>query len=196
MRYNITKKCLAFLITILMISPLFSQQTPKLPEGYGNARWGTSMDTVKSAIIGRLAYSDDEKVIISKDDNLEYTYGFFYTDPQKAAVENPNNNNQNTPNSILYYVSVKFPYLPIDQVKSKLEAQYGTVTIDNVNKNKGAIGWLGDKTLTLICVDEYEKKQYVSRITYVSRDIIKQINDYENSVFNKTEIEVIRKLNP
>jgi hypothetical protein len=169
-----------------------------LPEGYGNAKWGTSMDAVKSAIIGKLVYTDDEKVMISKDDNLEYTYGFFYADPQKipAADTNTNTNNTQTTDGILFYVSVKFPYLPVDQVRTKFEAQYGAITIDNVYKNKGAIGWQGDKTLTLICVDEYEKKQYVARVTYVSTDIIKQVNDYEISVFNKPEIETIRKLNP
>ena len=203
------KKHLAILITILAVltvSFLFSQETQreaaKLPEGYGDAKWGTSMDEVKSAIIGKITYTDDERIIITKDEHIEYRYGFFYKDPQKIAAEAPNNepnnnpNNEETPDKILYYVSVRFPYLPVDEVRAKLEAEYGAVTIDNVSKNKGAIGWLGEKTLALIYVNEYENKQYVAKVTYVSTDIIKQVNDYENSVFNKTEIETIRRLAP
>jgi len=203
------KKYLTIIMIIAAATTLFSQGTPqgtqqgreaaKLPEGYGNARWGAAMDAVKTNIIGKITYTDDEKVIITKDEHIEYTYGFFYMDPQKIAgpeTVNNNPNNQETPSGILYYVSVKFPYLPIEQVRNKLETQYGVVTIDNVSKGRGIIGWSNDKTIAIIYVNEYEGKQYAARVIYVSTETIKQVNDYETSVFNRTEIETIRGLTP
>ena len=193
MQKNLTLLIILTISSIfLTISTLFSQ-TVQLPTGYGNATWGTSIDGVKSAILGRLVFSDDETIIISRDGNLEYTYGFFYTDPQK--VERPANA-QEAPNSILYYVAIRFPYIPIDQVRAKFEAQYGAITIDNVSKNRGVIGWLTDETLALVYIDEYEDKQYAARITYVSRNIIKQVNEYVSNVFNQTEIDVMKGLTP
>ena len=206
MKKILIRKFLTLLFTILAVSILFSQEqtgsTANLPQGYGDARWGTTMDEVRSAIIGRLVFIDDERIIISRDGDIEYTYGFFYAEPQIVTLMNPeiaaniNPASEESNNSTLFYVSVKFPFLPIDQVRTKFEAQYGAVTIDEVNKNRGVVGWLSENTLALIYINEYEDKQYTARITYVSREIVNRLNEYVLTVFNQAELEVMRSLAP
>ena len=56
----------------------------KLPEGYANLTWGTYLSEAKDKISGRLTYTDDKTVIISKENELEYYYGFFYKTPETA----------------------------------------------------------------------------------------------------------------
>lgn len=86
---------ISFILTVLLSSALYSQgiaetankeQTKKsegsvIPLGYGEAVWGSFLTDVKEKISGRLVFTDDKTIIISKDGDLEYRYGFFYRDP-------------------------------------------------------------------------------------------------------------------
>jgi len=64
-------------------------------------------------------------------------------------------------------------------------------------KNKqGAVAWDSEKTIIVMWVDKYEDKSFCRRITYVSKNIAKEQNNYHIKIFNKTEMEIIKKINP
>lgn len=182
----------------------------KLPEGYANLTWGTYLSETKDKISGRLTYTDDKTVIISKENELEYYYGFFYKTPETAekGAEQPEDKTDtadtgktdeaNPPKDEgrLFYVSLNFPYLAKDDVYEKIKKKYGVHSGETIKDNQGAIAWDSEKTVVLMWIDRYEKKPYCRRIIYISKDISKELNDYTNTIFNKTEIELIKKLNP
>lgn len=182
----------------------------KLPEGYANLTWGTYLSEAKDKISGRLTYTDDKTVIISKDNELEYYYGFFYREPEPAdkTGEEPAGTADKTGTAgkeetappkdegKLFYVSLNFPYLDKDAVYEKIKKKYGVHTGETIKDNQGAIAWDSEKTVVLMWIDRYGKKPYCRRITYISKDISKELNDYTNTIFNKTEIELMKKLNP
>jgi hypothetical protein len=45
-------------------------------------------------------------------------------------------------------------------------------------------------------VDRYKKKPYCRRVVYISKKISKELNDYTYRLFNKTEMDLVKKLNP
>lgn len=172
-----------------------------LPEGYGQVKWGTDLSKVKPAISGRLVYTDEKKVIISRDGELEYFYGFFYIDPATGKKEDLNKDEKKGEKEVqdegkLFYIAMRFPYLNYEEVRKKLEAKYGPATSEVIKDKQGAVGWNSDKTSIIMWVDRYENRAFCRRITYISMDIAKELNKYQTTIFNKTEIDIIQKLNP
>ncbi|MCU0847644.1 MAG: hypothetical protein MUD12_07125 [Spirochaetes bacterium] len=180
-----------------------------IPDGYGSLKWGTTVSAARGGISGKIVDTDEKSRIVSRDGELEYLYGFFYVDPAvEAAIKGesrpeadkdkktPDSSGQKADEGKLFYVALKFPYLAMEEVRKKLQDKYGPWTSDNLADSQGAIAWNGDKTIIVMWVDRYEKKPYCRRIVYVSKDIVKELNEYQNKVFNKTEQELIRKLNP
>ena len=181
-----------------------------LPEGYANLTWGTYLSEAKDKISGRLTYTDDKTVIISKENELEYYYGFFYKEPEPdeklagkptdttdpSGTTKPDETAAPKDEGRLFYVALNFPYLSKDGVYEKIKKKYGVHSGETLKDNQGAIAWDSEKTVVLMWIDRYEKKPYCRRIIYISKDIAKELNDYTNTIFNKTEIELMKKLNP
>jgi len=192
------------ILYILFAASLFAQQSGQdqqksaIPEGYGNLTWGTILSEAKDKIEGKLAYTDDQKIIISKDGELEYYYGFFYMDPAKYERDAQINTADAQTNSEgkLFYVALKFPYLSIDTVRQKITDKYGEPVFEELTKGRGPVAWNSEKTIMIMWVDLYENKPYCRRITYVSKETTKELNAYVKAMFNSIEIDVIKKLNP
>jgi hypothetical protein len=161
-----------------------------LPEGYGNVKWGTLVSGAKGQIVGKIVFTDDKTVIRTKDGEMEYLYGFFYVDP--ALLKG----GKGTTDGKLFYVSVSFPYLAMEDVRKKIEEKYGAATGENIRKNQGALLWDSEKTTIVMWVDAYEDKPYCRKITYVGKEIAKEINEYQQKVFSKQELEILEKLSP
>ena len=175
----------------------------KIPDGYGDLTWAMYLSDARDKISGVLSYSDEKTVIISKDKELEYHYGFFYKEPSADQIQaDPNAGNNQTENTQekdegkLFYVSMNFPYLGKDQVYEKIQNKYGKHTSENIRENKGAIAWNSDNTIIIMCVDQYERKPYCRRIIYISKKMSSELNTYVNGIFNKTEIDLIKRMNP
>jgi hypothetical protein len=45
-------------------------------------------------------------------------------------------------------------------------------------------------------VDRYEKKPYSRKITYVGKELAKDVNRYQEEVFSRAEIEILKRLKP
>lgn len=182
-------------------------KTEKIPDGYGNLSWGIYLSEAKDKIAGALTYTDDKRVIVSKDKELEYHYGFFYKEPSAdkaeikkeetaAGTDKQAETVQEKDEGRLFYVSISFPYLDKDKVYEKILKKYGKHTGENIKDNQGAIAWDSQNTVIIMWVDRYEKKPYCRRIIYISKPISKELNEYTNTIFNKSEIELIKKMNP
>lgn len=205
-------------IIVFLISPAYAQNQgnqkkqseSSLPGGFGEVQWGMSIDDVKSKVIGKITYIDEKRVIMSKENNIEYTYGFFHTDPSiagPAAAQQDKNAagkdaNKKSPQPAatqhpkLYFVLVKFPYLAMEDVKKKITDKYGPHTGENINDNQGALIWDSKKTAIMMWVDRYEKLPFCRKITYLGKELAKDVNEYQKKIFSKTEIEILRNLNP
>jgi len=175
----------------------------KVPDGYGDVTWEMYLSDARDKISGVLTYSDEKSVIISKDNELVYHYGFFYkeptTDPTKTDTTPNNNETENTQEKDegkLFYVSMNFPYLGKDQVYDKIQKKYGKHTSENIKDNKGAIAWNAENTIIIMWVDQYERKPYCRRIIYISKKIASEFNEYTYSILNKTEIDLIKNMTP
>lgn len=182
-------------------------------DGFGNIKWNSSIIDVKGNVVGKIVYTDEKKVVISKDGDIEYLYGFFYRGTEAVELETPKaavkvetpDKKTNEPakpaesevkstDSKLFYVSVKFPYLTKDQVKKKIEEKYGPATGEDLKDNKGALIWNSDTTTIIMWVDSYNKKPYCMKINYLSKAIIKEVNEYQRIIFNSKEMEVLKRL--
>ena len=179
----------------------------KIPDGYGNLTWGMYLSDAKGKITGVLSYTDEKKVIVAKDRELEYLYGFFYKEPSaeaqtakkeetKTATDKQPETTQEKDEGKLFYVSMSFPYLDKDKVYEKLKAKYGQHTGENIKDNQGAIAWDSENTIVIMWVDRYEKKPYCRKIIYISKKISQELNEYTNTIFNKSEIDLINKMKP
>ena len=168
----------------------------KIPDGYGDLTWEMYLSDARDKISGVLTYSDEKTVIVSKENELEYHYGFFYKEPATTPSNNETENTQEKDEGKLFYVSMNFPYLAKDQVYDKIKKKYGKHTSENVKDNKGAIAWNADNTIIIMWVDQYERKPYCRRIIYVSKKVSLELNEYTNTILNKTEIDLIKKMNP
>lgn len=215
---------ISFLLTLLLFSALYSQEAAKtdnmdqsqktegisIPTGYGEAVWGSFLTNVREKISGRLVFTDDKTIIISSDGDLEYRYGFFYRDhliygekTETPVIATTLDTGNDTPlaeeikdEGTLFYVSLKFPYLDRDLVYNKIKEKYGIHSSENIKDNQGAMAWDSDKTVIVMWIDRYEGKPYCRRIVYVSKEIAAQLKEYHYTLFNKREIELIKKLNP
>jgi hypothetical protein len=186
-----------------------------IANGYENVTWGVKLSDARDKIKGKLVFTDEKSIIISKDGELEYYYGFFYVDPalesaetgkeagktetekKEAPVketEEKKKEAEKIDEGKLFYVALKFPYLSMDEVKKRIEDKYGPSTNENLHKMQGAIAWNGENTIIIMWVDRYENKPYSRRITYVDKRIIKELSDYQFKVFNRVEIAILRKL--
>lgn len=174
--------------------------TKNIYDGYEGLTWGIRLTAARDKIKGKLYFTDEKTLVLSRDGELDYHYGFFYQDPamEKAdtAEAAKKEGTEKSDEGKLFYVALKFPYLSMDEVRKKIEEKYGPATTENMNKNQGAIAWNGEKTIVIMWVDRYENKPFCRRITYVSKEITRELNDYQIKVFNRVELELIRKLNP
>ncbi len=209
------------LLTLLVLGslagPALSQQEQKGaqgeaksggPDGYSQLQWGTTLSAAKEKVEGKITFVDEKRIIVSKDGDIEYRYGFFYmeTPPEesgakktidagKKSSEQPSQKSQ-AGEAKLYFVLVRFPYLPMEEVKKKIEEKYGPYTGETLKNNRGAILWDFSSTTIVLWVDEYEKKPFCRKITYIGKDIAKEVNDYQVKVFTEREREILRKLSP
>jgi len=187
------------IILIFLAAAVFSQDkkgSAALPGGYGSLTWGTLLSQARKNITGKLIYTDEKSIIISRDRELEYRYGFFYTETAAAGTGKKDDTSKAPEEGKLFYVALSFPYLSMDDVKKKLQEKYGEPTNENITDNQGALAWVSDTTIIVIWVDRYEKKAYSRRITYLSRKIARELNKYQENVFNATELELIKQLKP
>jgi len=181
----------------------------KIPDGYENLIWGMYISDAKDKISGILSYTDEKRIIISKDKELQYYYGFFYKEPSTdpasikkddpaAAADKKPETAQEKDEGILFYVSLTFPYLDQEKVYKRITQKYGKHTGENIKNNQGAISWESEnkKTVVIMWIDQYEKKPYCRKITYLSKDIAVELNNYTTTIFNKNEIELLKTLNP
>ncbi len=177
-----------------------------VPNGYENIAWGVKLSDGRDKIKGKLVFTDDKSIIISKDGDLEYYYGFFYVDPalesadalkkdtdNKEAAKKTENTDK-VDEGKLFYVALKFPYLSMDEVKKKIESKYGPSTNENLHKMQGALAWNGENTIVIMWVDRYENKPFCRRITYVDKKITKELSDYQFKIFNRVELAILRQL--
>lgn len=100
------------------------------------------------------------------------------------------------PEARLYYVSIRFPYISMDEVKKRIEEKYGVPTGEDIRNNQGALIWDSEKTTIVMWIDRYENKPFSRKITYVSKAIAKEANDYQDRIFNKTELEIMKRISP
>ncbi len=178
-----------------------NKQSVSISEGYGSITWGTLLSGARSSIRGKMVFTDEKSVIVTKDGELKYTYGFFYVDPGETEAEAAKEGeSQQAPVKVdegkLFYVILSFPYLNLQDVRKKYTEKYGAPNIENVEKNQGAVAWDDPKSIIVIWVDDYEGKPYTRRVSYVSKEIAKEVNDYSFRMFNKTELELIKALVP
>lgn len=169
-----------------------------IPAGYGDAKWGTRLSAARGSVKGKLVHTDDRSVIITRDGDLEYHYGFFYIDPalagETAEGEPERKPEGEADEGTLFFVALTFPYLSLDEVKKRIEEKFGPSTNENIHNNQGAIAWNGDQTLVILWVDRYEDRPYTRRITYLDKRITKELRDYRFRVFNRVELGVLKKL--
>ena len=205
---------ISILLTALICSSLYSQEPAgadttdqtlqNIPAGYGDAQWGAYLTDTRDKIAGRIIFTDDKSIIISRDGDLEYRYGFFYRDPlitgEKTTIEGNPETEAETPEvkdeGTLFYVSLQFPYLDKDLVYNKIREKYGDHSSEDIRKNQGAMAWNSDKTIILMWIDQYENRPYCRRIVYFNKEIASQLNEYHHTIFHKREIDLIKQLNP
>ncbi len=178
------------------------------PAGYGSLQWGSSVDATKENVSGKITFIDEKRVIISRDGDIEYRYGFFFREPgmtdtargEKKALDAEKDKTAagagEAPEAKLYYVLLRFPYLHMDDVKKRITDKYGEPTGEDIKKNQGALIWDFEKTSIIMWVDDYEKEPFCRKITYLGKDISSEVNDYRTKVFTAKELEILRNLNP
>lgn len=167
------------------------QKPGALPSGYADAVWGENFDTVKQKIKGKIVFSDEDRVIISKESGITYKYGFFYIDPENVK----DMQNSGSP-ARLFYCVVEFPYISADEIKKKVSEKYGEPVGENIKNNKGAMYWNSENTSIVIWVDQYEKKAYSRKVVYFDNKIIAELKDYKYRIFNKKELDAIKNFIP
>lgn len=207
------KRIFLAMAALLVVSGLYGEEksgarTVALPGGYENVTWGTRLSEARSKIKGKLVFTDEKTLIISRDEgteNLEYHYGFFYIDPAiegGAAETKPADTTtgaktagqEKSDEGKLFFVEMKFPYLSMEEVQKKIESKYGTYTDKNLIKDQGAVAWNGENTIIIMWVDRYENKPFCRRITYVDKRITKELSDYQFRVFNTVELGILKKM--
>ena len=168
----------------------------KLPNGFEKVSWGTLLSKAKSNVKGKISFSDDKTLIVSKIDDITYYYGFFHIDLEKMKqVRGADKIPKDAPDEgKLFYVAIEFPYVDKDLILKKITTRFGKPSTENILDNQGSISWDSDKTILVLWVDKFENKPYSRRITYVSKDIAKEVNTYYDDFFKYKEKNTIRKL--
>jgi len=161
-------------------------QSKNIADGYGNVKWGSLFTDVKPNVIGRIVFTDEKRIIVSKSGEIEYRYGFFYPEYNTTENQQPK----------LFYVVIQFPYITLDDIKKKMEEKYGPPTGESIKNNQGAYIWDSESTAVIVWIDSYEKKPFCRKITYLSKTMAKDINAYHTLVFSKKEQEIIKQLQP
>jgi hypothetical protein len=195
-------KAVVFVFFLAAASAAYSQGRAPVA-GFGGSTWGQSITEVRKAVKGKIFFDDEKKLILSRDGEITYRYGFFYKmDADKpAAVQTPAAKPaqpQGAPavDSKFFFAISEFPYISIDKIREKLVAQYGEPTGDNIKKSQGALIWDSGNGVVIAWADAYERKPYCRKISYISKDIAKELNQYQDDVFSKKEREVIKNLIP
>ncbi len=168
----------------------------RIVDGYHNVKWGSPLPGVKNEVRGKIVYTDEKKTIQTRDGDIEYLYGFFYKEIPVASAKTEKSDTPTQQEGRLFYVAVQFPYLAMEDVRAKLHEKYGAPTGESLKNNQGALVWESNKTTIIMWVDRYEKKPYCRKITYVGREIAKELVDYRKEIFNSAEIEILKKMNP
>ncbi len=193
--------------------PQKKEGTGSIPTGFGNLQWGASLSESKEKVLGKITFIDEKRVIMTRDGNIEYVYGFFHPDPalisekQGKEAARPADAKQKVQaqeqapaaqagEPKLYYVMIKFPYLTMDDVRNKIQERYGAPNGESIKNNQGALIWDSQKTTIIMWVDSFEKKPFSRKITYIGKDLAREVNEYQKQIFNKNEIEILRTLNP
>jgi hypothetical protein len=214
-------KRIAFILIAVLVIPLSAQDKKgagkaddkktvkdekkinvKVEDGFEGAQWNKLLSEIRTSIKGRLLYTDEKTILVSRDGEVEYTYGFFYIEPEKKEDATNKEKTDKTDNKAdekksdegkLFYVAIGFPYVPLKEVRSRLE-KYGDPTDERLVEKKGVIAWNGNKTIIMMWVDQYRNESYCRRIVYVSKDIIEEVKKEKERIFRKTEREVLEKL--
>jgi len=208
------KKILFILaVCILASTPLYAQADKggkaadsgkSGPTGYGGVQWGATVSSAKESVAGKITFVDEKRIIISRDGDLEYRYGFFYRDPSLAENQADKGDKKepakgdkagdgasagNQTEAKLYYVLVRFPYLHMNDVKKKIVDKYGEPTGENIKNNQGAMIWDFANTSIIMWVDDYERNPFCRKITYIGKELAKEVNDYQKRVFTSRSEE-------
>ena len=140
-----------------------AKTTARSIEGFNKTKWGDSLNSVKENLLGKITYTDEKKIITSRDGDIEYLYGFFRRESPQASETGETAAAEAEPR--LYYVAVRFPYLAMDEVNRRIQDQYGPFTGETLKNNQGARIWESDKTSVVKWVDEYEKRPFSRKST-------------------------------
>lgn len=188
------KPLFTLFICIALAYPVYTQNrntqpqtTKNIADGYGNVKWGSFLSDVRNNVLGRIAYTDEKSIIVSRDGEIEYRYGFFYPEHNQTAE---------TPQPKLFYVVIQFPHISLDDLKKKMVEKYGPPTGETIKNNQGAYIWESESTSIVLWIDNYENKPFARKITYLSKIMARDINQYHTLVFSRKEQEILRKLQP
>lgn len=180
-------------------------------QGFGSVSWGSDIVKAKDSVLGKITYSDDKTLIVSKDGDVEYYYGFFYIDPaagkgedaKKAGSKDTDKGKKAekkspppAPETQLFYVALIFPYVALEDVKKKMTEKYKEPTGENIKENQGALVWDSGQTLIVLWVDQYEKKPFCRKITYLSKEMSQKIKEYQQKAFSTKEREILNRIIP
>jgi len=166
------------------------------------------MSEVRKMIKGKIFFDDEKKLILSRDGEITYRYGFFAKMDADKAPQTPRQPAANeaqpaAPSTAapadepkFFFAISEIPYIALDKIREKLSAQYGEPTGDTIKKGQGALVWDSGSGAVIAWVDAYEKKPYCRKISYISKDIAKELNKYQSDVFSRKEREVIKNLIP
>jgi hypothetical protein len=217
-----TRRVVLAVIAACAFSSLFAE-TKKPVEGYSGAKWGSPIADVRKSVKGKIVFDDEKKIVVTRDGEITYRYGFVFKEKapvkqeapqtpqqppqgqtpqaQTPQTQNPPAAQQTAPDASggetkFFYTILEFPYITLDEIRKKMVAEYGEPTGDTINKEQGALIWDSGAGVAIAWVEAYEKKSYCRRISYISKTIAKELNAYQMSVFSRREIDVIKALVP
>lgn len=173
-----------------------TDSTSKIPSGYSGATWGSSFDEVKKNIKGKLIYLKQNNIIITKDGEITYYYGFLFEDPEKVGVEKTEDGEEKENTAKFFFTSVEFPYAKMEAIKKKFIDKFGQPTKESIKRNKGAFVWESESTIVIVWVDSYENEPFVKRVTYISKTVSGDLKKYYYKIFNQDQINVMNTLTP
>jgi hypothetical protein len=213
------KQCLVLLI-LLAALPLAAQNNNAnnrnagtLGNGYGEITWGSTLADVKGKVRGEITFTDNKTIIVSREGEITYRYGFFFQDPAKAPAApqpaaapgrqpaaQPAGGQAAAPpapaDPKFFYSVVEFPYVSMDDITKKITETYGDPTARSIKDNQGALIWDSEKTTLVMWVDRYEGKPFCRKLNYYSKDIVTDLNEYYRQMFNRKELEVLQQMRP